>query len=777
MLFYLIYLNRKVVARLREYYKVDEWKVIEEGFDKEYNRVTESIMSLGNGHMGLRGNFAEEYTGDSLQGTYIAGVYYPDKTIVGWWKNGYPEYFAKIANATNFIGIDLIIDGIIVDLNLEDFSDFRRVLNMKEAYLERTFTLEVEDNRIRVAERRFLNQKNKELAAVKYIVQPLDKEAEVELKPYLDGNVKNEDANYGDFFWKNVEQENTEELSVLTMQTKKSGFVVSTAMDWKLNKDDYQLQRLSEENYIVDKIKVNASAGEKIELDKYIAVCTSRDYDELEVSEKAATKVEDAAFKGYENLFSEHKEAWAKIWQESDIKIEGDPAAQQGIRFNIFHLNQTYTGHDPRLNIGPKGFTGEKYGGLTYWDTEAYCLPFYLSTHSEDVAKNLLLYRYRHLEKAKENADKLGLKGALYPMVTINGEECHNEWEITFEEIHRNGAIAHAVKDYIDYTGDKEYIKEHGFPVLTEISRFWADRANYNPLKDNYMILGVTGPNEYENNINNNWYTNRIAAWTLEYTLESIDYLKENFPEDYKEWKQKLNISKDELDLWQDMIDKMYYPYLDEYDVYAQQDGYLDKEQKTVEDLDEEDIPLHQNWSWDKILRSPYIKQADVLQGIYYFKEEFDKESTARHFDFYEPRTVHESSLSPCIYSIIAADLDREEKAYELYLRTARLDLDNYNFDTDDGLHITSMAGTWMSIVKGFAGFEIKDDMPNFRPFIPEAWDSFEFMILFRGRRIKVNVKKEKILFTLEEGKALNINVYDNQYKLLANKELIVQVG
>ena len=649
---------------------------------------------------------------------------------------------------------------------------------MKEAYLERSFTLELEDNRVKVTETRFLSQQDKELAALKYSLQALDQTAKIELIPYLNGDVKNEDANYDEFFWEGLEKENKPGKAVLSMKTRKSDFVVSTAMNWKLNKNEREVKLLTgpgDENYVGNKIIFEAAPGEEIELNKYIAVCTSRDYEADQVSEKAKTKAAEAAFRGYDQLFTEHTEAWAKIWQESDIKIEGDPEAQQGIRFNIFHLNQTYTGHDPRLNIGPKGFTGEKYGGLTYWDTEAYCLPFYLATHSQDVARNLLLYRYRHLEKAVENADKLGVEGALYPMVTINGEECHNEWEITFEEIHRNGAIAHAIKDYVDYTGDQDYIQEYGIPVLAQISRFWADRAHFNPRKDKYMILGVTGPNEYENNVNNNWYTNRIAVWTLNYTLENLERIKENDPDKYQKWISELEIKDSELELWQEMTEKMYYPYLEEYDIYAQQDGYLDKEQKLVSDLNEEELPLHKNWSWDRILRSPYIKQADVLQGIYYFKEDFDQESIARHYDFYEPRTVHESSLSPCIYSLLAADLEREEKAYQLYLRTARLDLDNYNTDTDDGLHITSMAGTWMSIVKGFAGFKVKDGQVEFRPFLPAAWNQFEFMINFRDRRIKVVISTEKVCLSLETGNDLTIKVYDQQYELNQTEELVVE--
>ena len=208
--------------------------------------------------------------------------------------------------------------------------------------------------------------------------------------------------------------------------------------------------------------------------------------------------------------------------------MEGDEEAQQGIRFNIFHLNQTYRGDDPRLNIGPKGFTGEKYGGSTYWDTEAFCIPFFLCTAPASVTRNLLLYRYKHLEKAIENAQKLGYTNgaAFYPMVTMNGEECHNEWEITFEEIHRNGAIAFAIYNYIRHTGDHAYLIDYGLEVLIAISRFWSQRVNWSGEKMKYVILGVTGPNEYENNVNNNWYTNTLASWTLQYTIETIELVQ-----------------------------------------------------------------------------------------------------------------------------------------------------------------------------------------------------------------------------------------------------------
>ncbi|MCX7884399.1 MAG: glycoside hydrolase family 65 protein, partial [Caloramator sp.] len=413
--------------------------------------------------------------------------------------------------------------------------------------------------------------------------------------------------------------------------------------------------------------------------------------------------------------------------------------------------------------------------GSTYWDTEAYCLYFYLGTRKPEIAKNLLVYRHNQLEKAIENAAKLGLKGALYPMVTMNGEECHNEWEITFEEIHRNAAISYAIYNYVRYTGDEEYLSDYGFEVLVEISRFWESRVNYNPLKDKYMILGVTGPNEYENNVNNNWYTNTMASWNLSYTLKVCEILKEKYPDKYELLKNKLKLQDSELVKWQDIINKMYYPYVESLKIFEQQDGYMDKEQKLVSELSKDDLPLNQNWSWDRILRSCFIKQADVIQGIYFLNERYDLDTIKRNFDFYEPRTVHESSLSACIYSIIASQIGYHDKAYELFLRSSRLDLDNYNNDTNDGLHITSMAGTWMAITQGFGGMKVIDNTLCFRPYVPSKWKSYSFKILFRDHLLKIDVKKDNITIYQERGNEFIIKVFDDEYTVPQNGSVIIK--
>lgn len=731
----------------QDYIKPDNWSIIEEGFDAENVKSSESLFSIGNGAMGQRANFEEHYSGATFQGSYIAGIYYPDKTKVGWWKNGYPEYFAKVLNAPNWIGIDIEINGENFDLaTCSSVQNFRRELNMKEGIYYRSFEATLTNGtEIKVSVRRFLSLDVDEVGCINYEITALNSDAKIAFKPYLDAGVHNEDANWEEKFWEPIKVKHNGNEAFVTARTFKTHFTATTFMQnsillegSNLSIAPVSMQETKEKIQFCYEVAV--AKGQTTTLQKIGGYTVSMNH---ENTVKAAENVIAKALEiGMSQLTENQKVAWAKIWEMSDITIEGDVKAQQGIRFNIFQLNQTYLGKDSRLNIGPKGFTGEKYGGSTYWDTEAYCIPFYMATKDQQVARNLLAYRYNQLDKAIENAEKLGFKNgaALYPMVTMNGEECHNEWEITFEEIHRNGAIAFAIYNYYRFTGDYSYIPEKGLEVLIGIARFWHQRATFSSHKNKYVILGVTGPNEYENNVNNNFYTNYIAKWCIQYTLEQIEKTAREYPEDYVRINRKVQLDATEMAAMKKVADNMYFPYSEEHGVYLQQDGFLDKELITVANLDQSQRPINQKWSWDRILRSPYIKQADTLQGFYFFEDHFTKEELEKHFDFYEPFTVHESSLSPCVHSIQAALLDRMEQAYTFYLRTSRLDLDDYNKEVEEGLHITSMAGTWMSIVEGFGGMRVKNNQLHFEPKIPKEWRGYSFKVNFRNAIVKVQV-------------------------------------
>ena len=756
----------------QEYIKPNEWSILEEGFDAETVKSSESLFSIGNGVMGQRANFEEQYTGDTFQGSYIGGVYYPDKTRVGWWKNGYPEYFAKVLNAPNWIGINVLINDKKLDLNTcKEVSKFKRELNMKEGWLSRSFEAVLENGiKIKVDTKRFLSLDLDAIGAINYNLTPLNSDAKITYIPYIDAGITNEDTNWDDQFWDVLEVSQNNQQSYIQARTMKTHFYTCTFMESRLFLDNKEVitecNNKQLEKYTSFTYQQEIKQNQTFTIHKFGGYVVDRNHKKDELVAAAKEALDKAVSFGFDALLELQKQSWAQIWKMSDITIEGDVKAQQGIRFNIFQLNQTYLGTDVTLNIGPKGFTGEKYGGSTYWDTEAYCIPFYMATKDQSVARKLLEYRYYHLDKAIENAGKLGFinGAALYPMVTMNGEECHNEWEITFEEIHRNGAIAFAIFNYFRFTGDYSYIPEKGLEVLIGIARFWQQRATFSSDKNKFMILGVTGPNEYENNINNNWYTNYIAKWCIEYALENINTVKTDHISDYFRIKEKVNFSDDELSKWKNVADNMYFPFSEKHNVFLQQDGFLDKELISVADLDKSQRPINQKWSWDRILRSPYIKQADTLQGFYMFEEDFSKEELERHFDFYEPFTVHESSLSPCVHSIQAAKLGRMNQAYEFYLRTSRLDLDDYNHEVEEGLHITSMAGTWMSIVEGFGGMRVLNNTLSFSPKIPKGWKSYSFKVNFRNRVITINVTQNRTHFELE-GK--------NEISILVNGELV----
>lgn len=763
---------------MKQYLKHDEWSLIEEGFDANLHRSSESIFSLGNGIMGQRAMFEEKYSGVTLQGNYIAGIYYPDKTRVGWWKNGYPEYFAKVLNAPSWIGINVIVDGEELDLNVCKTSNFRRVLNMKEGVLTRSFIATFASGKqIKVEAIRFLSMVDTENGVIKYSVTPLNFTGSITYVPCIDGDVENEDSNYHEKFWNILEVNGPAGEGYLVANTKKLDFqVCSFAMKNNLTLNGKPVDAkpvLSVDSKMVsNKYTVAVSQNDTLTIYKYVAVLSTLNHKADQLVTSAQASALKAYTKGFDKMLAEHVNCWAKKWENSDIVIEGDIAAQQGIRFNIFHLNQTYTGEDARLNIGPKGFTGEKYGGSTYWDTEAYCIPFYLATAPSNVTRNLLIYRHKHLQRAIENAAKLGFKNgaALYPMVTMNGEECHNEWEITFEEIHRNGAIAFAIYNYIRHTGDEKYLEEFGLDVLVGISRFWSQRITWSEDRQKYVMLGVTGPNEYENNINNNWYTNKLAVWCMKYTLEAIENVKGRNSARLSEVLSNLKFNyEEEAPRWKDIVEKMYFPYNEKLHVFMQQDGYMDKEQILVNDLNKAERPINQHWSWDRILRSCFIKQADTLQGVYLFEEEFDTATIERNFKFYEPRTVHESSLSPCVHSILACRIGDMDKAYEMYLRTSRLDIDDYNHEVHEGLHITSMAGTWMSIVEGYGGKRVHDKKLFLNPTIPAAWSSYSFKIKFLEQDLEIKVSQTTVNVISHSDKKITLSVYDQEIVVEAN--------
>jgi len=762
---------------MNKYLQHDPWCIIEEGFHMDSQLISESIFSLGNGHMGQRANFEEYYSGETMLGSYIAGIYFPERADRSNWKNGYSETNDKIVNAPNWICISVRLNDERLDLGSWDIHNFRRVLNMREGYLERTFEVtSPKGYRIQATVRRFLSMAENEIGAINYMIKSINYEGRISFLPLIDGNVRNYYTNYNEPFWNVLQTKTEQDVSHLWAQTRRLDFHVCAALTYEFYKNNTLLNvnpiKIEKERVAGFSVGTDIKKGETVCLKKYVSVMSSLNHPREELTDRARNLARAAKQKGWDKLFDEHKAVWDEKWLQSDVMIENDVAAQQAIRFNIFQLNQSYSGNDDRLNISPKGFTGEKFGGGTRWDTEAVCVPFYLSTSPQNVARNLLLYRYRHLPKAIQNAEKLGFTNgaALFPAATFNGNECLNEWEISFEEVFRNGIIAYAIYNYLRYTGDNDFLVNHGLRILIAIARFWAQRVNISHQKKKYVLLGVTGPNTYENNVNNNWFTNFIAVWCLKFTMETIEYVKKKDFRAFGDLSQSINFSNEEVFLWKDITENMYFPEDKKLNIFLQQDGFFDKTLVKASEIPASQLPLNQHWTWDRILRSPFIKQADVVLGLYLFEDLFDKETIRQNFDFYEPFTVHESSLSPCIHSIVASSIGEIEKGYHLYLRTARLDLDDYNDEVAEGLHITSMAGTWLSIVQGFGGMRVIDNHLHFNPHIPKKWEAYAFNVIFRGTQLKVRVEKKKVILQRIKGEPIDLYVYNNLIHLSGNE-------
>ena len=763
---------------MNKYLQTDPWCIIEEGFHQNKQLASESIFSLGNGQIGQRANFEEHYSGETMLGSYIAGIYYPERAEHGNWKNGYSDTNDKIVNAPNWTVISVRLNDNRLDLADWDIKDFRRTLNMREGFLERSFeATNFKGHRIQVSVRRFLSMAETEIGAISYTVKSLNFEGRISFLPLIDGDVRNSFTNYDEPFWNVLQTKTEQDVSHLWAQTRRMDFHVCAGLTYSFYKNNELLNvnptKIEKEKVAGFSVGTDIRIGDTVCLNKYVAVISSLNHPREELTQRACTMARNAKKKGWNQLFEEHVKVWEEKWLQSDVIIDSDIAAQQAIRYSIFQLNQTYNGNDARLNISPKGFTGEKYSGATRWDTEAICIPFYLCTSPQNVSKNLLLYRFRHLPKAILNAEKLGFTNgaALFPVATFNGVESYNEWEMTFEEIHRNGIMAYAIYNYIRYTGDENYLADYGLRVLIAISRLWSQRVSISTEKKKYVILGVTGPNMYENNVNNNWFTNYIAIWCLKYTIESIEKVKKNNFHAFEDLTQEIAFSSDEIFRWKDIIENMYFPENKELGIFLQQDGFLDKSLTPATDIPESQRPVMQHWSWDRILRSSLIKQADVVQGLYFFEDHFNKEIIKRNFEFYEPLTVHESSLSPCTHSIVASAVGDKQKAYDLYLRTARLDLDDYNNEVADGLHITSMAGTWLAIVQGFGGMRVKDNKLHFNPQIPEKWNAFAFNILFRSNQLNIKVEKHKTIISNIKGPAIELYLRKKPVRIEAESQ------
>jgi len=749
-----------------KYYKINPWQIIEEDFQAEQGQVSESIFSLSNEYMGVRGYFEEGYSGDSLLGSYINGVY-EEKKVDSLHYKGIIDQITFMVNSVDWLYTRIKLDGELLDLHKSKISDFHRILDMKRGLLTRNFVWETKSGKkIEIEFQRFLSMVNSANGYQRIKFKALNFSGDLELLAGLDFSIVHKSN--PEEHWNCLKKGNESELVAILAETNNSKIFVFSGFKTKFTgiTNNPKFEYLEKEKFLGVKSILKLERSSEAIFDKKVVNYWQKDVLELDKfwSEKIV-KANQSLEETYDDALQKHINYWEDVWEKNDILIKGDLENQQGIRYCIFQLRQTFHGGNPGLNIGAKGLTGEAYSGHAFWDTETYCLPFYLFNNPK-AAKNLLLFRYKGLENAKNRAKQLDCAGACYPIATLDGRESCNLWQHASLQLQPSTAVAYAIWHYYKITNDINFLYKKGIEMLVEISRFLTNRCQRGQNSGKLGYYGVMGPDEFQMMVNHNCYTNYMAKKTFSFTLEVLKSMEKGYKDDYQKLLGELNIRRKEIDEWQELAENMYLPLDKETGIYEQHDGFFDLPHIDINSIPKKEFPLYHHWSYDRIYRNDMIKQPDVLMFMFLYNQEFSQESKKVNYEYYESRCIHESSLSPSIHSILALELGNEKEGFDFFGFATRLDLDNYNRNTNEGLHLTSIAAAWMNIVYGFAGMRSDGDILTFKPFIPEKWEEYSFKINYQDSLLEIKINKNNSFLKIIEGDMLEIKFNGEVYKV-----------
>lgn len=752
------------------YFQVDPWKIIEEGFDPAYSRVSESVFSLANETLGVRGSFDEGGSVDSLRGAYVNGVYDMERLNRSY--RGIITETHFMIPAADWLMTEITLDGEKLDLGKVRFRDFRREMDMRRGTLERSFVWQTASGKeLRLSFLRFMDMVHRERAYQRVAMEPLNFSGAVEMAAGLSFDVLHE--GYKKCFWQDVRGEAQGSRLALQGRTTLSGQEVFAGAVLNMSGEAQIAEKAASLRAVLP-----LEQGKTLTVDKRTVILFDGDTGES-LWQKGQQALTASGQVSLDEALTAQREYWAAYWRTSDVEIEakeGQEAAvaaeQQGIRFCSFQLAQIYNGGSMRHNIGAKGLTGEAYNGHAFWDTEACCLPFYLFTNPR-AARDLLLYRYNTLPQAMKRAKMLDCEGACYPLATLNGDEACALWQHASLQLQPSTAVAYGVWHYAHVTGDRDFLYTYGAEMLLQIARFLASRVEKGGKTGKYGFFGVMGPDEFHMMVNNNAYTNYMGMRTLLCAAQTLDDMRRDRPDACAALMGKTALGEAEIARWREIAANMYLPQ-DETGLIEQHDDYFNLPHTDINAIPVSQFPLYEHWSYDRIYRSDMIKQPDVLMMLYLYNSSFTEEEKRVNYEFYEPRTIHESSLSPAIHSILAAESGKMEEAVRFFGFATRLDLDNYNRNTREGLHVTSIALAWVNIVYGFAGLRSDGEGLRFAPRLPDRWKKLSFSVLYQGRVILIRMEKETTGFRLLQGDALQVQVYGKPCTI-SEKEILIQ--
>ncbi len=752
-------------------YPPEAWIIRESAFDPRLTARNETIFALGNGHIGLRGNF-EEGRCNAVDGTYINGFYEETPIVYGETAHGYAKNRQVMLNVADGKIIRLFVDGEPFDLSAGKIEGYQRWLDLRTGILERTVrwrspagaVLDLRFRRIVPLERRHL-------AAIELEAAVAGGGARLTAESAINGRVRNmssrDDPRIGTSLPESslttVHTEAEGRWGAVVQETRNTGFAVACAMDHDAEAIQSEASAGPDSAAIVFTDANGREGG--IRFTKYLAYCTSLDFPREELLERARQTLREAKAAGFESLASEQREALRRFWLASDVEVHGDDALQQGLRYNLFCLLGS-AGRDGRTSIPAKGLTGEGYEGHYFWDAEIYVLPFFIYTHP-DIARSLLRFRLGTLDKARARAAEMSQTGALFPWRTIGGEETSPYFPAGSAQYHIDADIAYALQKYLNASGDKTLLLEGGAETVFETARMWAGLGDYIPEKGgDFCINGVTGPDEYTVLVNNDLFTNVMARNNLEYAAALARELRESFPEDFARISHSIRLDGAEIEEWRRAAARMRVPYDRDKGIHAQDDLFLSRAVWNFEGTPAGNYPLLLHYHPLVIYRYQVLKQPDVVLAQVLLSDRFSMAEKKRNFDYYDPLTTGDSSLSACIQCVAAAELGYMDKAYRYFMRTARIDLDDAGGNTAAGIHAAAAAGTWFAVVYGFAGMRDREGRLSFKPRLPPQWDLLRFRLRFRGRLLEVEVNREAATYRLLQGDPLSIHHGRRRLKL-----------
>ncbi len=725
------------------------WIVNESEFNVKSQHKFETIFSLGNGYMGTRASLEERYSRER-RGFYIAGIF-----------DEYPGEVTEMPNLPDWIETDIYINGEKFNMYKGRIYQYSRNLNLKDGTLVRNFIWENHKGHIlQFNFERIISMKNLHTALLKINIEPMNFSGKIEVVSGINGRVSNSGTQHLKEGIKRLVGDDI--LYIPETQQSEVKVYMRLSHNILVNKSTPNVEKefIASRRILKRSFKFNFEKGDNIEINKYLSIYSSRDKKiDGNLETKTLNNLNKIKAKGYSKLKKEHIDKWSSIWNDIDIKISGSNYDQLAIRFALFHLIQMTPNHDDRISIAAKGLSGEGYKGHVFWDTEIFILPFYIYNYPE-TAKKLLKYRYNTLDGARKKAKDNGYNGAMFAWESANsGEETTPKYGdvdiLTGEEIriwsgeteqHITVDIQYAIDQYFKVTDDFKFMKNYGFEIFFESTRFWTSRLEYNDKRDYYEINNVMGPDEYKEHIDNNAFINHMVYWQFEKALEYIEIIRDKQPDFYKNLKTRINLNQEEIQEWKTKKDKIYLPQPEKGNIISQYEGYQDLPEIDLEKYKQGEVgDIFNDFGWEQITNSKVSKQADVVILTYLLEDKFNTETIKANYDFYEPLTLHDSSLSPAIHAAVASRIGKIESAYNLFQRAARIDLGENMNSSDKGLHSASLGGLWQAIIFGFAGFNYKDKKVYLNPKLPNKWNMVSFKIKVRDNVYQLAITKEKI--------------------------------